>query len=146
MTVLETLQCNQVDWMEHVLWTLNYQVNHHTHGGIYSIGSLTYSYLGTAQSGAMILDQNGNSSRSYTLGRVLVNYNGRWGTICRKESFGNTEADVICHQLAFSGASIWRYAAEDKWVMVHVYAWTLFGISVWQWYRALISVHILQCV
>ena len=73
-------------------------------------------YIGTPQDGTIILSRNRTYSNSYTSGRVLVRNNYYWGTICRKTSFGISEADVICHQLTYSGASSWSYAEIDEYV------------------------------
>ena len=37
-----------------------------------------------------------------------------WGNICRLSSFNQAEADVVCHQLTYSGASSFSYAAIDS--------------------------------
>ena len=66
--------------------------------------------------GSMILGINDTYSLSYASGRVVVRFNNRWNTICRNSFFSNTEADVICHQLTYSGASTWSYAAIDEYV------------------------------
>ena len=69
---------------------------------------------GRAESGAIILGRDGNYSRSFTSGRVLINHNKRWGYICQLDGFNNAAADVICHQLSYSGASSWSYAESDQ--------------------------------
>ena len=59
--------------------------------------------------GALILSRNGVSSTSYYYGVVRVYYNG-WGNICDDYYYSSTEANVICHQLGYTGASSYSRA------------------------------------
>ena len=63
---------------------------------------LIYIYLAT--NGAIILYRNGYASTSYYYGIVRVYYNG-WGNICYDYYYNSVEANVICHQLGYTGAS-----------------------------------------
>ena len=70
---------------------------------------LLYFYLADiAQNGAIILYRNGYTSSSYYYGIVRVYYNG-WGNIC-DYYYSSTEANVICHQLGYTGASSYSRA------------------------------------
>ena len=77
-------------------------------------------YVGTPQSGALILTRNGIYSRQYTSGRVVLygigglSSNKYWGNICRRTTFSLNVANVICHQLSYTGASTWAYSAVDQ--------------------------------
>lgn len=55
----------------------------------------------------MRLIRNGYYStvQAYTSGIVQIYITPYWGNICDDTSFGSDEANVICHQLAFTGAS-----------------------------------------
>ena len=76
--------------------------------------------VGTPRSGALLLTRNGIYSRQYTSGRVVMYGIGGsssskyWGNICRRNSFSLTAANVICHQLSYTGASTWSYSAVDQ--------------------------------
>ena len=57
--------------------------------------------------GALRLLRNGiySPTQSYSSGIVEIYYLSIWGNICDDSYFGYNEANVICHQLAFTGVS-----------------------------------------
>ena len=55
--------------------------------------------------GIVRLYRNGLTSSSYYYGIVQIWYNGLWGNICDDSYYDQYEADVICHQLGYTGAS-----------------------------------------
>ena len=55
--------------------------------------------------GVVRLHRNGVTSSSYYSGIVQIYINGQWGNICDDYYYNQFEADVICHQLGYVGAS-----------------------------------------
>ena len=53
-------------------------------------------------------------TQAYTSGIVEIYYSRIWGNICVDSSFGSPEANVICHQLAFTGVSSYGYAGSTS--------------------------------
>ena len=76
----------------------------------------TYSTLfsGPSSDGAIRLVRYGTTSPYYTSGVVQVWWNRQWGNICYDSSFGYNEANVICHQLGWSGASSYTSSQHDS--------------------------------
>ena len=70
-------------------------------------------FVGPSSVGAMRLLNAGSTSLYNTAGRVQVWFGGEWGNICDDTSFDLTEANVICHQLGWSGASSYSNAEND---------------------------------
>ena len=68
------------------------------------------SFSEGAQNGAIILFCNGSASSSYYYGIVRVYYNNKWGNICDDYYYNSAEANVICHQLGYTGASSYSRA------------------------------------
>ena len=73
-------------------------------------------YIGPNGIGAIRLLNSGSTSLYNTAGRVQVWYGGQWGNICdnrQYSSFGYDEADVVCHQLGWSGSSSYSTGQYD---------------------------------
>ena len=68
-------------------------------------------YLGK---GAIRLVRKGfySTIQAYTSGIVEIYYGSTWGNICDDASFSYNEANVICHQLAFTGVSSYGNAGS----------------------------------
>ena len=71
---------------------------------------LTPFCIGPAGNGVVRLYHNGITSSSYYYGIVQIWYNGQWGNICDDSRYDQYEADVICHQLGYTGASSYSRA------------------------------------
>ena len=66
-----------------------------------------------ATNGAIILSRYNYYSTSYYYGTVRVYYNG-WGNICYDNHYSYTDANVICHQLGYTGVSTYSRAGLVK--------------------------------
>ena len=64
--------------------------------------------------------RNGVTSSSYYYGIVQIWYNGQWGNICDDHDYNQYEADVICHQLGYTGASSYSRAGLVRWSYYYV--------------------------
>ena len=60
--------------------------------------------------GTIAIYRNGITSSSYYYGIIQIRYNGQWGNICDDVQYDQNEADVICHQLGYTGASSYSRA------------------------------------
>ena len=74
--------------------------------------------IGPASNGVVRLYHNGVTSSSYYYGIVQIWYNGQWGNICDDDDYDQYEADVICHQLGYTGASSYNRAGLMKYAML----------------------------
>ena len=76
--------------------------------------SKLYVYDIALSNGAIILYRNEYTSSSYYYGIVRIYYNNGWGNICDDYSYSPTEANVICHQLGYTGASSFSRAGLER--------------------------------
>ena len=67
-------------------------------------------YAAPSGNGVVQLFLNESTSSSYYYGIVQIWYNGQWGNICDDDDYDQYEADVICHQLGYTGASSYSRA------------------------------------
>ena len=76
---------------------------------------IIYIHVGPSSVGAIRLLNSGSTSLYNTAGRVQVWYGGQWGNICHRNAyFGYDEADVVCHQLGWSGSSSYSTGQYDR--------------------------------
>ena len=76
------------------------------------------NYIGPNSVGAIRLLNTGSTSLYNTAGLVQVWYDGHWGNVCATNGrFTYFEADVICHQLGWSGASSQSTGHYDRLVV-----------------------------
>ena len=66
--------------------------------------------IGPASNGVVRIYRNGVTSSSYHYGIVQIWYDGMWGNICDDDDYDQYEANVICHQLGYTGASSYSRA------------------------------------
>ena len=78
-------------------------------------------YIAGQKTGTVRLWRSGSTSPSFTSGRVQVYFdvvfkNSNWGNICEDLYFSHSEANVICHQLGYTGAHSYGPAHADRYV------------------------------
>ena len=79
----------------------------------YYVDVASSSHIG---SGTIRLYRNGYTLSSYYHGIVQILVNGQWGNICDDTYYSQYEADVICHQLGYFGASSYSRAGSVRLV------------------------------
>ena len=76
--------------------------------------------------GVVRLYRNRVTSSSYYYGIVQIWYNRQWGNICDDFYYDQFEADVICHQLGYTGAISFSRAGLVRSVYNTLVVCTLF--------------------
>ena len=67
--------------------------------------------------GAVILSRYNSASTSYYYGIVRIYYNNGWGNLCYDNYifyYDYMDANVICHQLGYTGASSYSRAGLER--------------------------------
>ena len=67
-------------------------------------------FLLAVTNGAIILSRYHSASTSYYYGTVRIYYNNGWGNICYDNFYSYNDANVICHQLGYTGVSTYSRA------------------------------------
>ena len=83
-------------------------------GGNFYITFKIYIYLIGVGALRLVRNHFYSTIQAYTSGIVEIYYGGVWGNICDDSYFGYNEANVICHQLAFTGVSSYGYAGSTS--------------------------------
>ena len=78
-----------------------------------------FFYAIALSNGALVLSRYGYASSSYYYGTVRIYYNG-WGNICYDFYYSYSEANVICHQLGYTGASSYSRAGYVGLELIHL--------------------------
>ena len=68
---------------------------------------MTYIFHNVVAQGALRFYRNGfaDTNQAWNSGIVQIYYEDEWGNICDLWAFGMAEANVICHQFGYSGAT-----------------------------------------
>ena len=64
--------------------------------------------------GVVRLFRNGVTSSLHYFGIVEIQISRQWGNICDDDDYDQYEADVICHQLGYTGATSYSRAGLVK--------------------------------
>ena len=64
--------------------------------------------------GVVRLFRNGVTLSSFYYGIIQIYINNQWGNICDDSSYDQLEANVICHQLGYTGASSYFRAGQTR--------------------------------
>ena len=73
--------------------------------------ALTYPIVPSRGAIRLIRNNQYSPTQSWSSGIVQIYYSNTWGNICDDTYFDADEADVICHQLSYTGASSYSYTA-----------------------------------
>ena len=73
---------------------------------------------------------NGYTTSSYYCGIVRVYYNNGWGNICDNYFYNSTEANVICHQLGYTGALSYSSAGLVRLELIIIHVSQVLNISI----------------
>ena len=80
--------------------------------------------IGSVGNGVVQLYRNGVTSPSFYYGIVQIHINSGWGNICDDSQYNQYEADVICHQLGYTGASSYSRSGSRRYIII-IYLCTL---------------------
>ena len=83
--------------------------------------TIQHCFISLVSEGTVRLYHNGATLSSYYYGIVQVYLNSEWGNICFDYNYGLYEADVICHQLGYTGASSYSRAGFSLLDIVYYY-------------------------
>ena len=73
-------------------------------------GKFIFVFISELSTGSVRLYRKGVSLPSYSHGIVQIYMDNQWGNICKDSKFKQKEADVVCHQLSYTGASTYSSA------------------------------------
>ena len=74
--------------------------------------------IATQAEGALVFNRFGLDSKLYTSGIVALYHGRNWGNICGHSTLSMAEADVICHQMTYTGASSMSFNNDQRSVLL----------------------------